>query len=282
MNQTLWNGSYRMFAAVLGLLIGLELLSHAQSPPKEDAVTLTTLHDGEVELDVIKVNLRRAKLRMLWQRKEGAPFETPRAAFEWLKTRGDRPLAVMNAGIYGKDDQPLGLHIEEGKVLHALNQLSGSGNFYLLPNGVFYVGRDGAFIQETSAYATMAGRVKVRQATQSGPLLLLSGKIHPRFLPDSQSALIRNGVGVKNPWEVYLVISRSGINFYRFARFFRDRLGCQDALYLDGNISRLHAPKWGRSAAGILGGELGEGHFVGLLAILDGAEPAGSGPLRTK
>jgi uncharacterized protein YigE (DUF2233 family) len=264
---------YQTLATALSLLIAVEATARPQESKEEDAVTLTTLRDGEVELDVIKVDLRRAKLRMLWQRAPGEPLGTPRAGFEWLKSQGQRPLAVMNAGIYGQDDKPLGLHVEEGSILHALDRRRGGGNFYLIPNGVFHVGRGGAGIHETAAYAAWADRSAVRQATQSGPLLLFGGKIHPRFLPNSQSALIRNGVGVRGPWEVYLVISRSGINFYRFARFFRDRLGCQDALYLDGNISRLHAPKWGRSAAGVLGTQLGEGHFVGLLAVLDTKEP---------
>jgi uncharacterized protein YigE (DUF2233 family) len=234
------------------------------------------MKDDDVELTVIKVDLRRARLRMVWQREPGVPLRTPRAAFDYLESQGMRPLAVMNAGIYGKDDQPLGLHIEDAKTLHPLNRQRGGGNFYLLPNGVFHVGKNGAGIHETAAYAAWAGRAAVRQATQSGPLLVRGGKLHPRFIPDSPSALIRNGVGVRGPWEVYLVISSAGINFYRFARFFAGRLGCTDALYLDGNISRLYAPNLRpyRNDAGLLGPFgllMGSGHFVGMLAVLDGS-----------
>lgn len=240
--------------------------------PSASAVSFETLRDGDVELDVIKIDLRRARLRLLWKRpsgpEKGAPFSTPRAAFDWLKSQGESPMAVMNAGIYGLDNQPLGLHVENGVELHPLDRGKGAGNFYLEPNGVFHIGPDGAGIHETAAYAAWPGRSKVQLATQSGPLLLIDGQIHPRFLNDSKSALVRNGVGVVNAKQLVLVISRRGINFFRFAQFFRDQLGCRDALYLDGNISRLHAPKWGRSADGVLASLLGEGHFVGLLAVL--------------
>ena len=36
----------------------------------------------------------------------------------------------------------------------------------------------------------------------------------------------------------------------RIARFFRDGLGLSDALYFDGNISRLYAPSLGRHDGG--------------------------------
>lgn len=270
----------------LSVLLGTAMPAEARSSrssaklrlPSPAAVSFATMRDGEVELDVIKIDLRRARLRLLWKRPSGAekgtPFSTPRAAFDWLKSQGESPLAVMNAGIYGLDNQPLGLHVENGAELHALNRGKGAGNFYLEPNGVFHIGPDGAGIHETSAYADWPGRSKVQLATQSGPLLLIDGLIHPRFQQDSKSALVRNGVGVVNSKQLVLVISRRGLNFFRFAQFFRDQLGCRDALYLDGNISRLHAPKWGRSADGVLASLLGEGHFVGLLAVLP---PAGKG-----
>lgn len=246
--------------------------------PPPSAVSFATMHDGDIELDVIKIDLRRGHLRLLWRRPSGAgkgsPFATPRAAFEWLKQQHESPLAVMNAGIYGKDDQPLGLHVEDGVELHPLDRGKGDGNFYLEPNGVFHIGPDGAGIHETSAYADWPGRSKVQLATQSGPMLLIDGQLHPRFQRDSKSAVVRNGVGIVNSKQLVLVISRRGMNFFRFAQFFRDQLGCRDALYLDGNISRLHAPTWNRSADGVLASLLGEGHFVGLLAVLPGPGPA--------
>jgi uncharacterized protein YigE (DUF2233 family) len=38
---------------------------------------------------------------------------------------------------------------------------------------------------------------------------------------------------------VYLALSVTLTNFYDFATLFTEQLGCDDALYLDGDISRL-------------------------------------------
>ena len=44
------------------------------------------------------------------------------------------------------------------------------------------------------------------------------------------------------PWD-----SEAPVNFHEFATMFRDVLRCPDALFLDGTISSLHAPKLNRS-----------------------------------
>ena len=82
-------------------------------------------------------------------------------------------------------------------------------------------------------------------ATQSGPMLVLDGRIHPRFSADGESRLVRNGVGVADPRTAFFVISEDPVSFGRLARFFRDALGCRDALFLDGTVSSL----WDPSAA---------------------------------
>ena len=35
-------------------------------------------------------------------------------------------------------------------------------------------------------------------------------------------------------------ISETPVNFHTFARLFRDRIGCRNALYLDGTISQFY------------------------------------------
>jgi uncharacterized protein YigE (DUF2233 family) len=53
----------------------------------------------------------------------------------------------MNAGMYLQDQSPQGLCIIEGKQMRPLNSDSGYGNFYLKPNGVFYLIKQGkAFV----------------------------------------------------------------------------------------------------------------------------------------
>ena len=47
-----------------------------------------------------------------------------------------------------------------------------------------------------------------------------------------------------------MAISEEPVTFHEFGRFFRDALGLPQALYLDGNVSRLHAPSLGRSDFG--------------------------------
>lgn len=86
-------------------------------------------------------------------------------------------------------------------------------------------------------------------ATQSGPMLVIAGALHPAIHANGTSRLLRNGVGVRNPHTAYFVISEGPVSFGRFARFFRDRLGCRDALFLDGTVSSLWAPRLHRMDA---------------------------------
>jgi uncharacterized protein YigE (DUF2233 family) len=73
-------------------------------------------------------------------------------------------------------------------------------------------------------------------------MLVINGRIHPRFTATSDSLKIRNGVGVRDPRHVFFAISESAVNFYSFARLFRDKLACPNALFLDGSVSGLYAP----------------------------------------
>ena len=155
---------------------------------------------------------------------------------------------AMNAGMYDEEGRPIGLFVTEGKVGKRLNLRSGSGNFHLLPNGVFAQDNKGGLSITPSP--DFAERVpSPRWATQSGPMLLIDGEVHPKFDADGPSQLIRNGVGVRDPRTAYFVISEDPVSFGRFARFFRDGLGCADALYLDGTVSSLWDPAGARQDA---------------------------------
>ena len=82
-------------------------------------------------------------------------------------------------------------------------------------------------------------------------MLVIDGELHPKFLKDSDSTYIRNGVGVSEDGKtVWFAISEDAVNFHRFGSLFRDRLGTPQALYFDGNISRLYAPGIGRHDGG--------------------------------
>lgn len=155
---------------------------------------------------------------------------------------------AMNAGMYHRDLSPVGLYVEDGREVTRLVTRDGPGNFGLLPNGVFCVG-DGFAVVESREFAK-AGR-GCRYATQSGPMLVIDGALHPKLIPDSPSVYVRNGVGVSADGQTaWFAISDRAVNFDTFARMFRDGLGARDALYLDGSISRLYAPELGRSDFG--------------------------------
>ena len=153
--------------------------------------------------------------------------------------------------------QPGGALRRDGQEVAPVIASAGPGNFGLLPNGVFCIGDGEARVIETRRYLREAPAC--RHATQSGPMLVIDGALHPRFLPDSDSRYVRNGVGSSADGRtVWFAISEAPVNFHLFARLFRDRLGARQALYFDGNISRLYAPAsggmtaafpWGRSWA---------------------------------
>lgn len=201
----------------------------------------------EPRYTVMRVDTRSEDLRLFLYDEQGAPLHRLKRLDALLKSQGKRLRFAMNAGMYEPDYAPVGLYVTDGRQLAPLNLAEGEGNFYLKPNGVFLLGSDGPKIVESSRYPAQASGVRL--ATQSGPLLLQQGAIHPRFDPGSKSRQIRNGVGVDGEI-AYFVISDDPVSLYEFAQYFRDNLKCSDALYLDGAISSLYAPGLGRRASG--------------------------------
>ena len=69
-----------------------------------------------------------------------------------------------NAGIYDRQNRPLGLYVEDGKTLVPLNMAHGntvSGNFSLLPSGVFAIYPDGhAAVRTSDAFKADGKRVR--------------------------------------------------------------------------------------------------------------------------
>jgi uncharacterized protein YigE (DUF2233 family) len=162
-----------------------------------------------------------------------------------LGAEAARVAFAMNAGMYDTSQRPLGLFVQAGRTVRPLNRRAGGGNFYLVPNGVFWIdARGAAHIDETAAFAAQAPEAV--SATQSGPLMVQAGAFNPQISPNGTSLTVRNGVGVRPDGEALFAISDAPVSFGRFARLFRDALNCPDALYLDGSVSSLWAPNLGR------------------------------------
>lgn len=179
----------------------------------------------------------------------GAPYQTFEALKRDLAGRGERLRFAMNGGMYHRDLSPVGLLVIDGTTVAALNERGGFGNFFMKPNGVFAWGGGRAAVLETAAFRAAA--LTPRYATQSGPMLVIDGRLHTRFLTDATSRHIRNGVGVgADGRTVFFVISDTPVTFHALATFFRDALKTPNALYLDGSISQLMSADLNREDRG--------------------------------
>ena len=186
-----------------------------------------------------KVDLKKQDLRLYWKNDNNQNIGSIQNLKLWLEGKNRILEFAMNAGMYKKDNSPQGLYIEKQKILSALDTTKASGNFYLKPNGIFYLTTNKtAAICRTEDFRNIE---KVEYATQSGPMLLIGGQIHPEFKKGSPNLNIRNGVGILPDGKVLFVLSKKEINFYDFANYFKS-LGCKNALYLDGFVSRAFAP----------------------------------------
>lgn len=204
----------------------------------------TALASGK-KVTVCRVDLRKQRLQLFLKDDEGRTLKSFEAIERWLTAKKQKLVFGMNAGMYHEDRTPVGLYVEAGKQHAPLNLRREYGNFFLKPNGVFLIGAGGAAVVESSRYPMVSERVEL--ATQSGPLLVLDGRIHPAFKQDSDSRLLRNGVGVRNPQEAIFAITNEPTNLYEFAAFFRDVLKCPNALFFDGTVSSIHSPELKRS-----------------------------------
>jgi uncharacterized protein YigE (DUF2233 family) len=236
----------RLFPLALTLL----LLAGAPVPASAEACREESFRGASYI--VCSFNPAKEDIRIVWRGSGGRPYRTFGELAAQLQAGGETLQFAMNGGMYEQDLSPVGLHIENGKALTKADTTTIKGrpsqipNFYKKPNGVFYLGAGKAGILVTEQF--LSHKPKAEYATQSGPMLVIDGAIHPAFIVDSKDLKPRDGVGVKSPTEVYFVITRGRVSFYEFARFFRDALHCDDALFLDGGTAPgLYAPELGRN-----------------------------------
>lgn len=175
---------------------------------------------------------------------DGLPFGGFYPLLQQLWAEKHTLLFAVNGGMYEHDLRPVGLFVSYGITRKAAVTGDGWGNFFLKPNGVFYLKDDKAGVMETQHFLDQA--IQSDFATQSGPMLVVDGAIHPKFLPESDSLKIRNGVGIDRDGRVVFAMSNQPVRFYDMAVFFRDQLATPNALFLDGTISSLADPAAGR------------------------------------
>ena len=188
------------------------------------------------------------EMRLVVEGEKGAPLRSLAALERSIGRDAARVRFAMNAGMYDEAGQPIGLYVAGREERIKLNRRDGPGNFHLLPNGVFWIdGKGRAHVSASDDFAEAAPNPA--WATQSGPMLVIGGELHPEFEEDGASKLFRNGVGTDGSGTAWFAISEEGISFGRFARLFRDELGCSNALYLDGTVSSLWDPGAGRQDA---------------------------------
>ena len=213
---------------------------------------------------ICEVDLTQERLALFLADDDGEVFGYFSNVDSALQAQGARLGFATNAGMYHDDRRPVGHYLEDGVEVQRVIPNAGPGNFGLLPNGVLCLREGRADVVETLRF--LSENPACTSATQSGPMLVIDGALHPRFLPDSTSRFIRNGVGTSaDGTRAVFAISDTTVTFHEFGSLFRDHLGLDQALYLDGNISRLRAPDLGRSGAG----------FTALGPIIGVVEPAG-------
>jgi uncharacterized protein YigE (DUF2233 family) len=235
------------FAGFWGLVVAL-CLALAAWPARPAAAEFPEasscgriMHAG-VRYVICRFRAGSDDIRMFWAGDDGRPLLGFAALRRHLRARGLKLRFGMNGGMYTPRHAPAGLYVEAGRQIVPLNLRRGRGNFHLLPNGVFWLKGGQAGVTESRRFARL--RIRPAHATQSGPMLVINGRIHPRFRPASESRKIRNGVGVAADGRtIYFVLSEDPVNFHTFARLFRDRLKTPNALFLDGTISQIYAPE---------------------------------------
>lgn len=237
-----------MFRPLLlaALAAALSACSQAHEGPCD-----TITYEGTPYL-VCSFNAETDDIRLFLRDETGAPFGQFDRLANYVAGKGGSLVFAMNAGMYHDDRRPVGLYVEEEQSEMGLVTNAGPGNFGMLPNGVFWIEDGEAGVTETLAYAERFGEDPPRFATQSGPMLVVDGELHPVLNPDGTSVRRRNGVGVSaDGHRVVFVISDAAVNFHAFARLFRDELDVPNALYLDGAVSKVYAPSLERNESGL-------------------------------
>lgn len=231
------NRSGAVFAAVCAVIF----IRSAQA----ESFCQTTIFEGEGYTACTYAEGDAAKLETFSLDAAGDPFRYFFRLQQQLASEGKILAFAMNAGMFDDNQKPIGLYIEDGRQAKKLNRRSGAGNFHLKPNGVFFIKDGKPRVLETEAFAKSG--IKPDYASQSGPMLVINGNIHPKISENGTSRKLRNGVGIDAAGQAIFVISDGAVTFHEFAQFFRDGLRAKNALFFDGTISGLYSTELQRN-----------------------------------
>ena len=199
---------------------------------------------------VCRFHADRDDIRLFYADRNGEPYKQFDVLATAMADEDKTLIFAMNGGMYHDDRRPVGYYLDPYGEQAVVNTNEGPGNFHMKPNGVFWLQDGHAGVTESEAYLNLG--ITPDYATQSGPMLVVDGDIHPALNPDGTSRKRRNGVGVgRNGETVYFAISDVPVTFHDFASLFRDKLDAPDALFLDGQVSRIYAPALERDEQGL-------------------------------
>jgi len=231
-------GSAVLLVAALGLT-ACEVHFEGEAPEELASICQPVMFEDTPLTDCMALPSRHTIGMDLSPEGEDAHYGSLRA-FSRQPIEAETPVVfAMNAGMFDPEGEPIGYYVEDSRRLTVLNQNEGPGNFHLLPNGVFFGEANGPWhVLDTEAFAD---RIEDRPqfATQSGPMLVIDGELHPDIDPDGDSRKIRNAVGVDTSGRAHFVISEAPISFGKLARYYRDVLNVDNALFLDGSVSQI-------------------------------------------
>lgn len=235
----------RVISSFLGMSAVVAALAFLSLPARAGASPCADIEEGGAAYTVCDFDARKSDIQLFLRDDKGEIYGSFARLADGLANKGETLVFAMNAGMYAEDRTPVGLYVENGRTFNGANTRSGAGNFHLKPNGVFWVNDGRAGVAETARF--LKSRMRAEFATQSGPMLVIGGRIHPRIHGDGMSQKFRNGVCVQDGHIVRFAISNRPVTFHEFALLFRDRLHCPDALFLDGgSASGLYAPSLSR------------------------------------
>jgi uncharacterized protein YigE (DUF2233 family) len=192
-------------------------------------------------------NPKKVNISLYWKNDKGELYSNIGALKTSLEKQNSKLIFATNGGMYDKSYRPIGLYIQNHEMIKPLNtnilkpdKNGNIPNFYLQPNGVFYITTfNEVGICQTSKFPE---QLKVKYATQSGPMLLIDSEINTIFDSNSENYNIRNGVGIRPNNELVFAISKNKVTFYALAKYFKDQ-GCTNALFLDGYVSKAFLPE---------------------------------------